>query len=120
MGRVVRSVVAFQEARATASMIAQSTGWSGLRRLARPCQRSQTGVQPSGSAGWLPLWDLLFLLIIPGLIVSRWVEQRSGAATTITGEPATPAHLRRYTRVVVPVALAAWLAANIVGNHLLR
>jgi|GEM_PF-7108197 len=53
------------------------------------------------------------------MILGRWVEFRSGTATTATGEPATVEHARRYTRVVVPTAACVWIAANVLGNHVL-
>ncbi len=69
--------------------------------------------------GWLTGWDALYAGLVALMILGRWVEFRSGTATTATGEPATVEHARRYTRVVVPTAACVWIAANVLGNHVL-
>ncbi len=69
--------------------------------------------------GWLTGWDALFAGLVALMVVGRWAEFRSGAATTATGEPATVEHTRRYTRVLVPAAVGVWVAANVLGNHVL-
>jgi hypothetical protein len=75
------------------------------------------GILFQGS-GWLTVLDAVYLTAVVLMVGSRWVEQRSGEAATATGEPSTWAHFRRYATVLVPVALCAWLAANVVGNHI--
>jgi len=65
--------------------------------------------------GWRTAWDAVFLLVVALMIAARWFEQRSGTATTVTGEPASPAHFRRYVRVLVPVAAVVWVAANLLA-----
>jgi hypothetical protein len=70
--------------------------------------------------GWLTGLDLGFLVIVALMIGGRWLELSSGSATTATGQPATPAHFRRYVQVLVPLAVLVWIAANTLGNHLLR
>lgn len=73
----------------------------------------------SRGGGWLTPWDVAYLLLVPVVMCARWAEQRSGAATTATGEPALPEHLRRYVRVLAPLALLLWVEANVVANHVL-
>jgi len=65
--------------------------------------------------GWRTAWDAAFLIVVALMIGARWLEQRSGTATTVTGEPASPAHFRRYVRVLVPVAAVLWIAANLLA-----
>jgi len=65
--------------------------------------------------GWRTAWDAAFLIVVALMIGARWVEQRSGTATTVTGEPASPVHFRRYVRVLLPVAAAGWIAANLLA-----
>jgi hypothetical protein len=73
----------------------------------------------SGS-GWWTVLDMLFFVAIALMVWSRWAEIRSGYGRTAYNDPATPAHFRRYVTVMVPVALAAWAVANVLGNHLLQ
>ena len=70
--------------------------------------------------GWLTGLDGLFGLVVGLMILGRWVEQRSGAATTLTGEPATLQQCKRYTVILLVVAAVSWITANILGNHILR
>lgn len=72
----------------------------------------------SGS-GWLTVWDIAFVIIIGLMLGGRSIEQRSGAAMTATGEPATTQHLERYVKMLLPVAAVIWCAANVLGNHVL-
>jgi hypothetical protein len=73
-----------------------------------------------GGTGWLTVLDLAYLAVTALMIWGRWVEQRSGNAKLATGEPATWAHFRRYVTYLVPIAAAFWVAANGVGNHVLK
>jgi hypothetical protein len=68
---------------------------------------------------WLTGLDLLFAAIVGLMILGRRVEQRSGAATTLTGEPATEAQCQRYTVGVLVIAALAWLAAKVLANYVL-
>ncbi|MFH1109754.1 MAG: hypothetical protein V1790_11240 [Planctomycetota bacterium] len=73
----------------------------------------------SGS-GWFTKLDGIFAGLAAVMIGSRWVEQRSGSATTAKGEPATMQDFRRYVRSVLLIATLAWVAANLLGNHVLH
>lgn len=68
--------------------------------------------------GWFTTWDAAFVVVVL-MVGGRWVEQRSGSATTATGEPATVGHFKRYVRVLLPLAAGVWVAANVLGNHIL-
>ena len=65
--------------------------------------------------GWFTTWDAAFGVVVALMVGGRWVEQRSGSATTVTGEPATVEHFKRYVRVLLPLAAGAWVAANVLG-----
>ena len=67
--------------------------------------------------GWFTPADLAFLVVLGGLLLARWLEFRGGNPQTSTGEPATPAHLRRYVCGAVLLGFAAWGVANLLGNH---
>jgi hypothetical protein len=69
--------------------------------------------------GWLTALDGVFFLLLAATVACRWIDQRSGFAVTRDGEPSTWDHFRRYLRTIVPTAVAAWVVANVVGNHLL-
>lgn len=71
------------------------------------------------SKGWFTLWDAFFVGLVVLMLAGRWLEYRSGAATTMTGEPATLEQYRRYLKVLPPATLILWLAANAVNNLLL-
>jgi hypothetical protein len=73
----------------------------------------------SGGTGWLTGFDAAFGIVAGLMLLGRWVEQNSGSATTLTGEPATSEQLRRYVTILVPVTAAVWVIANVVGNHVL-
>lgn len=63
--------------------------------------------------------DLLFVSLAAMTLSCRWLEQRSGQATTSEGRPATEDDFRSYARVFPIVAAAAWLsikATRIVLN----
>lgn len=67
--------------------------------------------------GWFTAADIVFLTVLGGLILARWVEFRGGNAETSTGEPATSGHLRRYAAGTVVLGLGVWVVANMIGNH---
>jgi len=77
------------------------------------------GIVSRGS-GWLTVLDAAFGVVVGLMVLGRWVEQRSGVATTVTGEPATPEHLKRYMTILIPATAAAWIIANVLGNHVLK
>ncbi len=74
----------------------------------------------SGGTGWLTALDAAFVVVAGLMLLGRWVEQRSGSATTMTGKPATPEHLKRYVTILIPLVAAVWITANLVGNHVLE
>jgi divalent metal cation (Fe/Co/Zn/Cd) transporter len=77
------------------------------------------GIVTAGT-GWLTGLDAGFGLVVGLMLLGRWLEQRSGTATTLTGAPATPEQLKRYVAVLLPAAAAVWVLANVVGNHVLK
>lgn len=70
--------------------------------------------------GWLTGKNATYLVTVALMVWGRWVEQRSGCATLADGKPATWEHFHRYVRYMLPIAGVLWLAANIVGNHVLN
>ena len=77
------------------------------------------GIVNSGS-GWFTKLDAIFAGLLALIVACRWVEQRSGSATTAKGEPATMQDFRRYVRSVLLIATLIWVAANLLGNHVLH
>lgn len=69
--------------------------------------------------GWLTVLDAAFAVVAALMILGRWVEYRSGTATTVTGQPATAAQYHRYMAGLPVAAVILWVAANVLGNHVL-
>lgn len=67
--------------------------------------------------GWFTPVDIAFLVILPLVLAARWYEFHHGDPHTATGDPATPADLRKYLVVALPLGLAVWALANLLGNH---
>jgi hypothetical protein len=76
------------------------------------------GIVASGT-GWFTGLDAFFGVVAGLMLFGRWVEHRSGAATTLQGEPATDAEFRWYMTVLPPLVACLWIVANILGNHVL-
>ena len=77
------------------------------------------GILNSGS-GWFTKLDAIFAGLLALMVACRWVEQRSGSATTAKGERSTMQDFRRYVRSVLLIATLIWVAANLLGNHVLH
>lgn len=73
----------------------------------------------SNGTGWLTALDAFFGIVVILMLLSRWVEHRSGTSTTLMGEPASDAHFRKYMKALPPLAVVVWIVANILGNHAL-
>ena len=58
--------------------------------------------------------DLVYWMTILAMLAARYVDIRRFGGTTATGEPATPAHWRRYAVWLLVGALIIW-----IGIHLL-
>jgi hypothetical protein len=71
----------------------------------------------NSSTGWLTPADAAYFAILGLMIACRWAEQRSGQATTATGEPATWFNFNRYVAALVPLAVVVWIVVNVIGNH---
>ena len=70
------------------------------------------------SSGWATTQGAVFFVLVGLMVWCRWLDQRSGQGTTINGA-FTLANFRRYA-VLMPAATgAAWIAANVIGNHFL-
>lgn len=77
------------------------------------------GIVTRGS-GWTTGLDAGFGVVVGLMLLGRWVEQRSGSATTLQGEPASPHAYRRYLVAFGILAAVVWVAVNLLGNHLLN
>jgi hypothetical protein len=67
--------------------------------------------------GWITPADYVYLGVLAGLILARWLEFSGGNPLTSNGEPATWTDFRHYVGGVVVVGVAVWVLANAVGNH---
>jgi hypothetical protein len=68
--------------------------------------------------GWATVMDLLYFIAAAWVVLARWVDQQSGQGSTGDGRPSTWADFRRYLCFFVPLTIALWIGANIIGNHL--
>jgi hypothetical protein len=71
-------------------------------------------------SGWFTWADGGYLAVLAGMLYARWWEFRTGRAKTTEGQPATEQDLRSYAQQASGLALAMWVAANVVGNHVLQ
>jgi hypothetical protein len=74
------------------------------------------GIIDSGT-GWFTLLDALFFLVVGLTIIARWADQKSGQGTLADGNPSTWDDFRRYAARLPLLSIAAWIAANLIGNH---
>ena len=74
----------------------------------------------SRGTGWATALDVCFGVVVGLMLFGRWVEQRSGSATSLHGEPSTLEQCKRYMIGLLLVAVALWSGANLLGNHILR
>lgn len=63
----------------------------------------------------LELVDLGYWLTVVAMVAARWVDIRSYNGDTVTGEPATLSHWRRYAVRLVAGALVAWLVVHLLA-----
>ena len=66
---------------------------------------------------WITALDILFFATLAGILLARWLEFRSGAAESATGEPVTAGDLQRYALGALVLGIVAWVVANLLGNH---
>lgn len=73
----------------------------------------------SAGSGWTTPLDIAFAGVAGLMLLARWYELRSGQGQDGFGEPADVSHFPKYAAWAIPLILAAWLAANVLGNHVL-
>jgi hypothetical protein len=73
----------------------------------------------SPGTGWRTGADIAFLATLGAMILGRCMEHLGGKPETSTGEPSTPADLRRYIILTVVGGLALWIVANEFANYVL-
>ncbi len=67
--------------------------------------------------GWFRPSDLLYFVVLAGMLIGRWTEFRYSLPMTASGEPATAEHLRRYALGLGLLGLGVWVVANLIGNR---
>jgi len=76
------------------------------------------GLVSSKEAGLTGL-DALYGIVVLLMLAGRWLEQRSAAPKTASGEPATPESFRMYVYILIAVSICAWLGAKLAVRLLL-
>lgn len=69
-------------------------------------------------SGSFTIRDAAVGLVVAGMLVCRWIDQRSGQSTTSTGETATGEDFRRYMLRVPLAALGIWGVVKLLGSLL--
>jgi hypothetical protein len=85
--------------------------------LIGPAALFLTGLAVVRGSGWLTWPDLAYMAALGVTILGRWVEYLAGDPRTADGEPATAAHVRRYSLAAVVIGLGVWAALNVWANH---
>jgi hypothetical protein len=70
--------------------------------------------------GWFAALDLIYFVVLGGMLLGRWLEFQYSRPLTAMGEPASVHHLRRYAQVLGALGFGAWVVANLIGNQALR
>jgi hypothetical protein len=70
--------------------------------------------------GWTTFHDGLFFVFLLVSVAARWIDAAHGDPVTSGGEANSVSGARQYTMWVAGAGIAAWVAANAIGNHLLR
>lgn len=68
-------------------------------------------------AGWFTVPDLMFFIVLVGIIGARLFEFHSGSPLTTTGEPANLTDIQIYLIGVGTIGVFGWIIANLIGNH---
>jgi hypothetical protein len=69
--------------------------------------------------GWRLGINIAYFVTLVAIVLGRWIEHLGGNPKTSTGEPSTPADLRRFILFTIFGWLALWLAANLIANYVL-
>jgi hypothetical protein len=63
----------------------------------------------------LVLIDLGYWLTVVAMVTARWVDIRSYHGDTVTGEPATMSHWRKYAVRLAIAALVVWIIIHLLA-----
>ena len=74
----------------------------------------------SRGGGWYTAMDIAYFVALVLTVGCRWRLQRSGRTVTTDGIPSTWPQFRRWVLCLVPIAVVAWTAANLVGYYFVR
>lgn len=69
--------------------------------------------------GWLTGKDLLFGLSLLATVLCRWGDFWKGDRTNTFGDPVTEKYMWGYTAGALVAGVTLWVAANVLGNHVL-
>jgi hypothetical protein len=69
--------------------------------------------------GWRMGINTAYFVALFAIILGRWIEHLGGDPKTSTGEPSSPADLRRFILFTASGGLALWLVANLIANYVL-
>ena len=58
--------------------------------------------------------DIIFWCVVPAMIITRFLDIKFLDGQTVTGEPATLSHWRKYAIALIIISAMIWAAAHIV------
>ncbi|MGE3314479.1 MAG: hypothetical protein AB7O26_05130 [Planctomycetaceae bacterium] len=70
-----------------------------------------------GGERWFTGADIVFGLVLIGVVLARWFDFRTGNARTAYGQTATREDLRRFVVAAIPSGLALWVAAKLIALY---
>ena len=71
----------------------------------------------TSTTSWFTFANVVFLVVLAGMLFARRREFQYGNAKTGTGEPATQADLRNYMFFATALGLCVGLAANLLRTY---
>lgn len=60
--------------------------------------------------------DIIFLCVVPAMIIVRFLDIKFLDGQTVTGEPATLSHWRKYTIVLIIISAIIWAVVHMIAN----
>jgi hypothetical protein len=67
---------------------------------------------------WFTFWEIVYVLVVALMILSRYGEQRSGTGTTLYSEPSTWSDFRRYSLWLTLTSTGLWVGTKLLAPYL--
>jgi hypothetical protein len=67
------------------------------------------------SIPYFSVYDFIYWMIVVMLIIARYIDVKKLNGLTADGDPATPAHWRRHTFLLILVSVPLWIISHSLG-----